>query len=810
MELRPEEGRPESPDHAARDERRTNSHAPARRHFRWRLWVALGLGVLVAGWLLPREGSPRGATHGSSELVASSLFGSLQQLIGLGGPSARSRQGAAGDEPLASVNALRAPNAPTSSGLDDNASTGAPPGEGAEGAPLAAGITGATIGAAPAAGVPVGDDTPRDARVTGRVLDATGGPIGGAVVRVHFDGAAFERARQSGRFLVTPAPGAEWISDAEGRFEGLAPSGGVSLVASADAYVEARKRARAPAHDIVIVLAPAARVSGRVQRGDGTPVSGASLELRPRAFHNAPVEGTSDERGEFSIGGVPAGVIEVTASAAGLSAAHEWLHLSLAEVSPPVVLTLTEAHSVYGVVREPGGSPCTSGMVHAGGRWQRRGDIDAEGHYRLDGLDPGTHELSATCFNAGAQTRTLRVGADSPPSIQLDWQLDAGFAVSGSVRRKNGEPVAGAMVWPYGVAPPDGSGAEPPAILSPAGTSCNTDAAGEFRCDGLRAGWYRVNAGSPAGASASSDPVRAGAESEPHVALVLPDSGEVRVRVAGAATSGDGFNGLFARGVFARGEGPFPIPAHQRGDQFVFEGMALGRYRVAVGRAPSELGPSAVDIELTQPGQVIELELRAPDPLAIAGIVVDAAGEPLPDAWVDASIVEPGALMPFSFAEPVLTSSEGSFLIADLPPGRYALRASHPSGEGEAVDVGAGQTGVRLVVQGHGSLSGTVTTADGQLARDFNVLAFREKLGRPLSVDGEQGSWELPWLTPGNYQVVVMSPTGGVATHAQVASGKETKLTLRLDPELAGQAVSRALQPSRKESSTSRESGVEK
>jgi hypothetical protein len=658
-------------------------------------------------------------------------------------------------------------------------------------APAPSGGTPAPLDATPQSATPVVDDAvPRDARVVGRVLDATGGPIAGARVQVHFEEQALARYRKTGRVTISPAPDAEWITDAQGRFEGLTPSGGIGLVASAEAYSETHERARAPAADITLVLAPGARVSGRVQQGDGSPVRGASLQIKPRGLGRVPLETQSDEHGQFSIGGVPAGVIEVTASAEGLSSAREWLRLSLAEVAPPVVLTLAAAHSVHGVVRSPDGSLCPAGMVRAGGRLGAIVTIDAEGRYRLDGLAEGTHELSATCHGVAAQTRSLRIDADSPSSLELNWQLEAGLAVTGSVHRKNGEPLVGAMVWLHGVLPPDG--AEPEtrteAFAANTGAACNTDADGAFRCGGLRAGWYRVNAGSPTGASVSSEPVHVDAHTRPAVVLIVPDAGEVRVRVAGGSAARV-VGGLSARGVFARGAGPFPIPAAERGDLFVFESLALGRWRIAVGRAPSEPGPSAVDVQLSEPGQIIELELRAPEALAIGGSVVDAAGEPVPDAWVEASLVEPDFPMPFPVAEPVLTHSDGRFELGDLPPGRYLVSAVQAGGEARKPDVAAGQSGVRLVLEGYGSLSGSVTDAEGAPARDFSVLVLRDTPGEPLSVDGAQGHWELPWVSPGSYRVAIVSSSGGAATQARVSSGNDTKLALRLDPTLAGQAL---------------------
>jgi hypothetical protein len=750
------------------------------------LWITLGviLAMLVftlAGWR--RVTAPGAGPEGGSRVPG------MQGLAGGAPASARDEarsaalgshgERAAGDGSLAR----------TAPSVSDESTSG----HGAGAVSVAPVEPEAPLEGTPSAPAALDDGVVRDARVVGRVLDATGGPIAGAKVRVHFEEQALARYRKTGRVTISPAPDTEWSTDAQGRFEGLAPSGGIVLVASAEAYTTTHERARAPAADVVLVLAPGARVSGRVQRGDGSPVSGATLQIKPRGFGRLPIEAQSDEQGQFSVGGVPAGVSELTASAAGLSSAREWLRLTLAEVAAPVVLTLAAAHSVHGVVRAPDGSLCPAGMVRAGGRLGAIETIDADGRYRLDGLDAGTHELSVTCHGVAAQTRSLRIDAGSPASIELNWQLEAGLSVSGSVHRQNGEPFAGAMVWMYGVPAPEGAAeSRSEAFASSSNASCNTGADGAFRCGGLRAGWYRVSAGSPTGASVNSEPVRVDAQTEPVVALIVPDAGEVRVRVAGGS-GWDDVGGRFARGVFARGAAPFPIPATPRGDSFVFESLALGRWRIAVGRAPSEPGPSAVDVQLSEPGQIIEIELRAPEAMSIGGSVLDAAGEPVPDAWVEASLVEADFPMPYPIAEPALTSSDGRFALGDLPPGRYLVSAVQAGGEARQADVAAGQSDVRLVLEGYGSLSGSVTGADGQPARDFSVLLLRDTPGEPLSVDGERGRWALPWVAPGSYRVAILSSSGGAATQARVSSGNETKLTLRLDPELAGQAILSAL-----------------
>jgi hypothetical protein len=279
--------------------------------------------------------------------------------------------------------------------------------------------------------------------------------------------------------------------------------------------------------------------------------------------------------------------------------------------------------------------------------------------------------------------------------------------------------------------------------------------------------------------------VRVDGETKARVDLIIPDSGQVRVRIV----DGYSLDGLFVRGVFARGADPIPIPATPLEDLFVFEDLALGRYRIAIGNAPRELGPSVVDVELTQPGRIIDVELRAPEVMPISGTVVDSNGAPVPDAWVQASLSEPAFQLLQRAADPVLTNMDGRFEIEALPSGRYVLSARHAGGEALVFEVGTGQRDVRLVIAAYGSLSGIVTAPDGQPARHFSVVVIRDTPGELLHVDGDRGRWSLPYVAPGEYRVVFMSPSGGASTNARVTSGSDTLLALQLNPALAGQAI---------------------
>jgi hypothetical protein len=226
-----------------------------------------------------------------------------------------------------------------------------------------------------------------------------------------------------------------------------------------------------------------------------------------------------------------------------------------------------------------------------------------------------------------------------------------------------------------------------------------------------------------------------------------------------------------------------------RGGGYVFENLALGRYRVGVGRALDELGPSAADVELSRPGQIIDIELAAPETKIIAGSVVDGKGVPVPDSWVRASLMDKSTPFSFGGTDAVLSNADGTFELPPLSRGRYVVTAQHQLGEGRALEVEAGRRDLVVVLDDYGTLAGVVTLPDGQPAPAFSVLLMPQPWGDPLRANGERGYWSLSWLAPGDYRVVVMSARGGRVANAHVDPGRKTELPLSLDPALAGVAV---------------------
>jgi len=633
----------------------------------------------------------------------------------------------------------------------------------------------------------------RDAHVSGRVVDVMGGAVAGARVSIAFEVLLQQRFRATASVAGAFAADAEAFSDERGEFRVRAPSGPVYLEASADAYAAARETVLAPAEGVELVLAPASRVEGRVESDDQRPLSGARVEARRRAGDTLPLQARTDGQGHFSIDGMRAGIIELIASAEGFSPGREWVRLSLAEAAPNVILRLTPARAVYGRVLV-GGQPCRAGMVRAAGPLSPPFTIEAEGRYHIDGLPEGQHSLSVSCMGATSATQALAIGPDSPARIALDWELDAGQSLTGSVRRGGGEPVSGAQLRVYPMAPPPGAtgvaaAGSAGAFLGQPASACTSDERGAFTCAGLAAGYYRAGAGVAGSPDAVSElfAVEAGPPAPVH--LVLPDGGTIRVRVARRA---DGPATVFH--PLARGEGRAvgPFMASPEGDAFVFDRLRLGRYRVGLTRALDVLGPSVVDVELTRPGEVVEIELAPPDVLSIAGSVVDRQGQPVPDAWVKVWPSLPLGPSALDGTDAVISDLDGAFDIPALAPGSYVVSVEHPRGEARQLNVDAGRRGLALVLDEYGSLSGAVQRPDGQPADSFSVILTREYSGA-LRVDGARGHWHAPWVPAGEYRVIIVATTGGATGTTRVDPGRPTRLDLKLDPALAGAGIGNAV-----------------
>ena len=618
----------------------------------------------------------------------------------------------------------------------------------------------------------------------GSVVDAIGGPVAGA--RVSIRPSPSERA-------APPYPERVAISDARGGFRTRVPRSALLIEASAEGYAVARKVLNGTLGGVQLVLVAGGSVAGRVVREQDVPVPGALVQVSPKLRQLAGGEARTDESGQFVVSGVPAGIVSVTASAPGLEQSSEWVRLNVAEAYGPVVLRLSAGRSIAGSIRVAG-TPCSSGSVQLDGPLGGTASIGGSGIYRLDGVAPGQHWVTAMCDGAAPAARSLEVDG-SPGVTQLDWELDAGLALRGTVALSTGEPMGGVPVLVTAQPSTEPTGADGAVLartlMAQAASQCSSDVGGRFSCGGLLPGWYVATPVTARGAASASAPVFLDARSNPEVRLILAEAGTIHVTLTEPPASGAPF-----AGVYARGSRPFPVPAVPREDDFVLENLPLDHYRVSIGRGVAPAGPSTAEVTLERPGQVVHVQLRPPEPLSIVGRVLDTDGTPVPEAWVYASLSLPGIPIAIDAGQPVMTDADGNFEIAGVEPGQYRLRAVHNLGEGQRPQVLAGEE-ADVVLEAYGEARGQVLSEDGQPIPRFSVVVARQPVGEPVTANGESGSWSARWLAPGEYRLAVFADTGGAVGTLRIEPGQATSVDSVLDSGLVGSKMEGAWKPAR-------------
>ena len=154
----------------------------------------------------------------------------------------------------------------------------------------------------------------------------------------------------------------------------------------------------------------------------------------------------------------------------------------------------------------------------------------------------------------------------------------------------------------------------------------------------------------------------------------------------------------------------------------------------------------------------------------IAGLVVSAhTGEPLKGALF--SIMAPSrSIRGRAFEKPTRTGFDGTFQLADIPPGRYyyaCKKSGYEAGSGPSgqIEVGDGESVEGMVIQlrRSGVIAGRVVDSDGEPLPQAQVQAYRQTFGREgarlrpaaTAMTDDRGIYRIFRLEPGKYVVGV-------------------------------------------------------
>lgn len=604
-------------------------------------------------------------------------------------------------------------------------------------------------------------------RLSGTILDASGGPIANA----HVSSAPMTGSDSdaSGNYSLCLSPG-EGFAMPKARVRVTADGYGSSaqwVLAVGDLRQDFR-------------LVPEAVLVGKVVTSDGEPVPGARVlawaEPREAPHHVASGSAETDRDGRFKIAGLAPGAFRLSASS------HRLQPANLAVVAQPtttsrelrLVLTRVPLARVSGRVFQDG-KPVAGEMVTA----FQDGDValgtvsQADGSFVIDGVPFGPTRLVGFPDQADAATQ---IDIQSPTIDDVRIDIKHGARAHGHVTR-NGKPVAGAYVLFIQQASQLRMYGRP--------TEARTDASGAFSLV-LPAGAGQILAWDWS-RKAFAEPrlITVAVGEDQQLDLDLAHAGEARGTVVDEA--GTPLPGIYMRLDLANGMSDWCESITNAKGEFDCALLAGGTYRATVTPTPgarqafaSATGEQFPLIDVPTDGAVTGIRLAIKNErLAIRGTIVDDSGAPMPDVRVVAEARGLATMDPPS----TLSDENGHFEIENLARGSYDLRAHAADGsEGELRGIAAGTASAAVRIARSGAVEGTLTgfaSTPIVLITTASITPVRDAGGLAL-IDGT--TFSRTALAPGRYLVEATAGDDVDSKLVEVHPGETVRIALRPRP----------------------------
>ena len=609
----------------------------------------------------------------------------------------------------------------------------------------------------------------------GRVQDADGAPLEGAVVHLIARSPSFVTVSTGG----PAAPDA--VSDADGHFSlpDRRPGEEIDLLVQREGFVPRDVPGVVVGGELIVVeLEPAARLSGTVLGDDGGGVAGATVMATTeggtagpggRLWSGEVLSSTaSDDEGRFELGDLPAARLTLRVEAGGwLPEERSGLEVSSGD-NDLLTIRLRRGASVEGRVFGADGAPVADaavGVVEEGLHDISGISTDADGHYRLEGVEPGTRLVSATAEDGRSVSRELEVvdGVNS-----LDLVFEPGWSVTGVVVDEAGEPVADALLTLTSDSSTWG------------GLDARADLRGAFAFEDVHEGTYWLR---------GSHPDFATTRLEEPVTVRGPVAG-VQLRLSSGARVAGALHGLEESElrqtrVFARDERTGFVPGRVSPDGgFVIPALAPGEWTL-IASAPD--GRRASEVVSIAPGErEVRVDLSFVDGYTLSGtILLDR--EPLAGAQL---VLRNQDIADSAWGR---TDHRGRFEIRGLEPGRYGLVVSrfetglHHQEELLLVD----DDEVLIEIERR-RVSGRVVDAVDETPvaaasirlqpRDVDPALFPTSTRGPGTRSDSSGAFSLGSVAAGLHELSVTKDGYGRLEQALEVAGDVDGLILRLEP----------------------------
>ncbi len=273
-----------------------------------------------------------------------------------------------------------------------------------------------------------------EAFISGRVMDVSGGPIEGALLRLDVSGAppGLCQSLDEGQF---------YCATLEGRGRG-------HLEVFAEGYARGFMDVMLPATGTRIALFPESRIRGVVVDIEGVPVSDVEVALRPSIMDARYETSTtqSDGVGRFVFSGLGPGVYRPFVQDGRYRSIDKSLTLQVgfADLDAEIKIIVSEGYRLSIDVRDED-HICTgasAALVVDGLASPLRARSRGFSRLEIASVPVGEHLLRCTCLNGGEHERRLEIRGDS--HVACDF---AGRAViRGRVVDEYGDGVAGASI----------------------------------------------------------------------------------------------------------------------------------------------------------------------------------------------------------------------------------------------------------------------------------------------------------------------------------------------------------------------------
>lgn len=603
-------------------------------------------------------------------------------------------------------------------------------------------------------------EIPAGGRISGRVVDKT---TRKAITSFQ---AGVAPQRGGGMMMIMSAQGQRTFTSDDGTFvlENV-PAGAVQLTVGAGGYVTARVpnltvEAGKTVSDVEVALDTGVRLLGKVVGQNGTPLSGVSVRPEggrgPARFIEGQNSAFTDAVGEYSIEAIEPGEKIYAFSHPRYLSQQKTVNLTGRETRLDV--TLSAGQRVTGVVVTESGAPVSDAEVRANSAADssgREARTDANGNFSFESLAPANYNFFAS--KSGYASGTIRdfdIRAGAAPRIVLT----SGGVIYGRVLGLQESEKANAQVIVSG----PGSGADGP-----------VDASGNFRIEGTPVGTVRVYAstrGSFAGGRESAwKSVEVTAGTPAPVDLEFNTGTTIRGRVTRGGRALPGAIVRFdPRSATAQTRG---ATTADNGGNYEVTGLDDGSYVVAV--MDTERGSANTVTYDVRGSATLDIDVKT---TTVRGRVVDSTSrQPVEQAEVQ---LRPSSSEQLFGMRGSVTDASGTFVIENVSPGTYTVRAQKTGYGHDTSEVTVGeQTPPAIELELSSSSGITLTVIDARTGATLTGSAYVVDAQNRVVNEGFFDSTPGPVrvsLGPGQYRATVSARGYASRTLSVTAPSEQT------------------------------------